>query len=207
MNYYISDLHFGHARLNEKIDCRGFESTEQMDEYMIAQWNSRVKDGDHVFILGDLSVSSQGEEVNQIFHRLKGRKTLLIGNHDTYLQDPAFDKGLLEQAVPYLELQDGRYSLVLSHYPILFYNGQYILDQEGRPKTYMLYGHVHNGPDEQKIREYLKDVRKHPKWNCVLKREGETLCQLINCFCMFSDYIPLTLEEWIVANRNRYRNQ
>ena len=26
MNYYISDLHFGHARLNEKIDCRGFES-------------------------------------------------------------------------------------------------------------------------------------------------------------------------------------
>lgn len=93
MNYYISDLHFGHARLNEKIDCRGFESTEQMDEYMIAQWNSRVKDGDHVFILGDLSVSSQGEEVNQIFHRLKGRKTLLIGNHDTYLQDPAFDKG------------------------------------------------------------------------------------------------------------------
>ena len=59
MNYYISDLHFGHARLNEKIDCRGFESTEQMDEYMIAQWNSRVKDGDHVFILGDLSVSSQ----------------------------------------------------------------------------------------------------------------------------------------------------
>lgn len=120
MNYYISDLHFGHARLNEKIDCRGFESTEQMDEYMIAQWNSRVKDGDHVFILGDLSVSSQGEEVNQIFHRLKGRKTLLIGNHDTYLQDPAFDKGLLEQAVPYLELQDGRYSLVLSLYRFFF---------------------------------------------------------------------------------------
>ena len=118
MNYYISDLHFGHARLNEKIDCRGFESTEQMDEYMVAQWNSRVKDGDHVFILGDLSVSSQGEEVNRILHRLKGRKTLLIGNHDTYLQDPAFDKGLLEQAVPYLELQDGRYSLVLSHYPM-----------------------------------------------------------------------------------------
>ena len=41
MNYYISDLHFGHARLNEKIDGRGFESIEQMDEYMIAQWNSR----------------------------------------------------------------------------------------------------------------------------------------------------------------------
>ena len=36
MNYYISDLHFGHARLNEKIDCRGFESTEQMDPIMQA---------------------------------------------------------------------------------------------------------------------------------------------------------------------------
>ncbi len=87
-----------------------------------------------------------------------------------------------------------------------FYNGQYILDQEATAKDHMLYGHVHNGPDEQKIREYLKDVRKHPKWNCVLKREDETPCQ-INCFCMFSDYIPLDTGRVDCGEPNRYRNQ
>ena len=28
-------------------------------------------------------------------------------------------------------------------------------------------------------------------------------CQMINCFCMFSDYIPLTLDEWIEVDRKR----
>ena len=35
MKYYISDLHFGHARINDRIDHRGFETVEDMDAYMI----------------------------------------------------------------------------------------------------------------------------------------------------------------------------
>ena len=34
MNYYISDHHFGHVRMNSDIDCRGFADVEAMDEYM-----------------------------------------------------------------------------------------------------------------------------------------------------------------------------
>lgn len=79
MNYYISDLHFGHARMNDRIDHRGFKTVEDMDAYMIAQWNSRVKDEDEVFILGDLTISSDGKVVNQLLGRLHGRKTLLVG--------------------------------------------------------------------------------------------------------------------------------
>ena len=26
---------------------------------------------------------------------------------------------------------------------------------------------------------------------------------MINCFCMYSDYTPLTLDEWIEADRKR----
>ena len=26
---------------------------------------------------------------------------------------------------------------------------------------------------------------------------------MINCFCMFSDYVPLTLDEWIQADKKR----
>ena len=34
MRYYIADLHFGHASLNNRMDNRKFESVEAMDEYM-----------------------------------------------------------------------------------------------------------------------------------------------------------------------------
>ena len=28
-------------------------------------------------------------------------------------------------------------------------------------------------------------------------------CNMINCFCMFSDYQPMTLDEWIEIDRKR----
>ena len=33
MRYYIADLHFCHENLNTRMDCRGFESGEAMNEY------------------------------------------------------------------------------------------------------------------------------------------------------------------------------
>ena len=35
MRYYISNLHFFHENMNTKMDKRGFESVEAMNEYMI----------------------------------------------------------------------------------------------------------------------------------------------------------------------------
>ena len=41
----------------------------------------------------------------------------------------------------------------------------------------------------------------------ILKRDGSEYknipCHMINCFCMFSDYEPLTLDEWIENDRCR----
>ena len=203
MKYYISDLHFGHARINDRIDHRGFETVEDMDAYMISQWNLRVKDEDEVFILGDLTISSDGEEVNRLLGGLRGRKTLLIGNHDSYLADPVFRPELFEQITPYLEMEDSGRRVVLSHYPIMFYNGQYRRSRDGQPKTYMLYGHVHNGPDELAVMEYQKNMQKHQRENLFTGKMEPVPCQMINCFCMFSDYVPLTLDEWIQTDKMR----
>ena len=203
MNYYISDLHFGHARMNDRIDHRGFKTVEDMDAYMIAQWNSRVKDEDEVFILGDLTISSDGKVVNQLLGRLHGRKTLLVGNHDSYLADPAFRPELFEQITPYLETEDAGRNVVLSNYPIMFYNRQYCRNAAGQPKTYMLYGHVHNGPDEAVIMEYQKTMQSHQRENIITGKKETVPSQMINCFCMFSDYVPLTLDEWIQTDKMR----
>ena len=60
MRYYIADLHFCHSNLNQRMDRRGFEDANAMNEYMIRQWNSRV------------------------------RKYLIVGNHDRYLDNNSF---------------------------------------------------------------------------------------------------------------------
>ena len=43
MRYYIADSHFFHGNLNTKMDHRGFESMEAMNQYILKQWNSRFR--------------------------------------------------------------------------------------------------------------------------------------------------------------------
>ena len=159
MRYYIADLHFCHSNLNQRMDHRGFESGEAMNEYMIKQWNSRVRNGDEVVILGDFCLSRDIAEVNRILGRLMGKKYLIIGNHDRYLEKKGFDRSQFKWIEHYKELNDNKRKIILSHYPIMCYNGQY--------------------------------------------RRNGIPCQMINCFCMFSDYVPLTLDEWIQLDKKR----
>ena len=48
MKYYISDLHFFHNNVNLHMDMRGFEDLTHMHEYMVKQWNSKVRENDEV---------------------------------------------------------------------------------------------------------------------------------------------------------------
>ena len=65
----------------------------------------------------------------------------------------------------------------------------------------MLHGHIHNSPDVGLVEEY-KEITKDYK-RVVYKNEDlmSTPIQMINCFCVYSDYIPLTLDEWIEKER------
>lgn len=203
MRYYISDLHFCHRNLNHYMDRRGFESGEAMNEYMISQWNSRVKPGDEVVVLGDFCLSKSGQEVNDILARLKGKKYLITGNHDRFLNDKEFNPKLFKWIEPYKELNDNKRKIILSHYPIMCYNGQYRRDGDGNPKVFMLYGHVHNTYDEYLLNGFQNQTRQCQRQVRGSKEMVNIPCQMINCFCMFSDYIPLTLDEWIEVDRKR----
>jgi calcineurin-like phosphoesterase family protein len=61
----------------------------EMNEAIIRNWNAVVSDDDDVYILGDFGMSSRSVEV--ILPRLKGRKHLILGNHD--FPHPAHSKG------------------------------------------------------------------------------------------------------------------
>lgn len=202
MRYYISDLHFYHRNMNTSMDNRGFSDVDEMNEYMISQWNSKVRRNDEVVILGDFSIE-KGEKTNEILRRLKGKKYLIIGNHDNYLRDKSFDQSLFKWIEPYKELNDNKKKVILSHYPIFCYNGQYRVDEEERPKVYMLYGHVHNTYDEQLVNYFQNITRKQQRLVYKSAKVRPIPCNMINCFCMFSNYIPLTLEEWIEVDAKR----
>ena len=80
MNYYISDLHFGHKNIIA-FDNRPFKTVEEMDEVLISNWNQTVSEGDHVYILGDLCWG-KAKDWPAVLERLSGNKHLIRGNHD-----------------------------------------------------------------------------------------------------------------------------
>ena len=201
MRYYIADPHFFHGALNTKMDRRGFESVEAMNEYMLRQWNRKVRKNDEVVILGDLSWG-KAEETNELLERLNGRLYLIQGNHDRFLKNKDYNAGRFVWIKPYEELRDNKRKVILCHYPIMCYNGQYRVDENGNPKVYMLYGHVHDTQDQRLLERFQAITRE----TASVSPDGtarQIPCNMINCFCMYSDYVPLTLDEWIACEKRR----
>ena len=198
MRYYIADCHFFHGSLNYQMDNRGFADAEEMNAYMIAQWNKKVRWNDEVVILGDFSLG-KAEETNRVLEQLNGFLYLIEGNHDRFGHAKGYNAARFKWIRPYAELSDEKRKVVLSHYPVFCYNGQYRVDH---PRTYMLYGHVHNTWDEELMLEARALARRQIRHT----REGTEYslpCQMINCFCMYSDYTPLTVDEWIEVDKRR----
>ena len=117
--------------------------------------------------------------------------------------DRKFDTKLFHWIKPYEELKDNKRKVVLSHYPIFCYNGQYRKKPDGQTITYMLYGHVHDTHDEQLVNQFIEITKQTKVMSEGLTEPAPIPCNMINCFCMFSDYIPLTLDEWIVVDAQR----
>lgn len=203
MRYYIADLHFYHGAMNDRMDCRGFSSVEEMNEYMIGKWNGKVRENDEVVIIGDLSWGN-AEETSQLTRRLNGRLYLIQGNHDGFVSKTTMDMSRFEWVKPYEELYDNKRKVVLCHYPIICYNGQYRLDENGNPRTYMLYGHVHDSRDQRLVEQFQEIIRATVVRNAQ-GHERMIPCNMINCFCQYSDYEPLTLDEWIACDEKRRR--
>lgn len=80
MRYFISDTHFGHARIIELCN-RPFSDYTEMDWKIVDNWNSTVGPDDEVFHLGDVALGPW-VRWHDILTGLNGFKTLVVGNHD-----------------------------------------------------------------------------------------------------------------------------
>lgn len=181
MNYFISDLHFGHK------DCMAFDNRpflfiEDNDNAIIGNWNNTVGIDDDVYLLGDISWYNSTKTI-EIFNNLNGNIHLIKGNHDTKLLRNRELQQRFCEITDYkeLSLEDGKI-IVLCHYPIPCFNKHYY-------GSYHLYGHVHTGFEDN-----MMEQTKIQMVNLYGKP-----CNMYNVGCMkdYMGYTPRTLEEII----------
>ena len=106
---------FGHTNVI-KYDGRPFKTAKEMDDTIIANWNSVVKDGDTVYHLGDFAFA-EVKRVEEILRCLNGNKVFIFGNHDRVMHDAAIKKHFSFMTTYYELKQDGE-MIVLFHYPV-----------------------------------------------------------------------------------------
>lgn len=128
--WFTSDHHFGHKRIID-LARRPFTSVEEMDEEMIRRWNALVGPGDTVYHLGDFAFANH----TPYLKRLKGRKRLILGNHDHSKQVKKTEGWSTIDSLLHITLPD-KTPVVLCHYAMRVWNGS----QHG---AIHLFGHSH----------------------------------------------------------------
>lgn len=158
--FFTSDLHIGHFNIMKycpnRLSAVGLtldqalgdkhKAINLMNEYILDTWNSTVKDNDEVYVLGDCKLS--GSEWNEkVLSKLKGKKHLILGNHDK-------DKGMFSlfesvnnmgemvfshQEFPFLNKEG--LGIVMCHYPMLTWHHR-------SWGWVQLHGHCHGSIDE-----------------------------------------------------------
>jgi len=136
MIFFTADTHFCHSNIIN-LCGRPFAELEQMNNALVKNWNSCIKNDDEIYILGDFIFKGNGTDANNILRRLNGIKYLIKGNHDKFLEDETFDKSNFEWIKDYFVLDYKKIKIILFHYPIFEWQGYF-------GDAIHLYGHVHN---------------------------------------------------------------
>jgi calcineurin-like phosphoesterase family protein len=167
--FVTADTHFGHSKSLSFIQpdgspLRPFDSVEEMDETMVANWNAVVGPRDTVYHLGDVVIPRASLK---ILDRLNGRKILVRGNHD---QGPLKDFSRYFEDVRGAFFHPGdstmRGGLIFTHIPV-------------HPSC--LTGH------------YLGNVHGHLHCHQIIT-DGEVDRRYYNCCVERNDFAPVPLE-------------
>lgn len=138
--FFIGDTHFNHKYMLHRGTRKKFDTMEEHDEHIVAQWNSIVKPADTVYHLGDVGVG-ESSSIMDLIDRCNGKKILILGNHD-YLN--------ILDYVPHFENIHGVLRLEkfwISHVPLH--------PQEFFAMKWNIHGHIHDSkkivPDDRYI--------------------------------------------------------
>lgn len=130
--WFIGDTHFNHKNIIQYCN-RPFPSVDEMNETLITNWNKVVGKEDRVFMMGDFALCGK-DKIIEIGQRLKGRKILLLGNHDGASLNTYYEAGFeMVSRFPILFKE----FFILSHKPQnIQENGMYV----------NIFAHIHTNP-------------------------------------------------------------
>lgn len=131
--YVFSDPHF----YSESIIFNGqrpFANAAEMNQALINNYNAVVQKQDIVYWLGDVMYGATKERVSNILKQLRGRKFLIMGNHDrnhsaTWWLSCGFEK------VYSHPIYDAENYIMLSHEPLPEFGEMHPIAN--------IHGHIH----------------------------------------------------------------
>ncbi|MDD3831639.1 MAG: metallophosphoesterase family protein [Clostridia bacterium] len=152
-----------------------------MDEALISNWNARITNADTVYIIGDLLWKTSRAE--EYLSRLKGKKILVTGNHDSSLLNNEIAAKYCKEIHSFLECHIDGHQTTLCHYPMVEWKGS---RKEGTSKLgYLIYGHIHGN---------IKYEYKHLF----------SLPNALNAGVDINGYVPVTFDELTENNAKYY---
>ncbi|MBR3298155.1 MAG: metallophosphoesterase [Clostridia bacterium] len=171
MIYFIADTHFGHENIIKSCG-RPFTCANEMNEALISNWNERVKLTDSVYVIGDMFFRCR--EPESILKRLRGKKHLIVGNHDADWMKKVDMNKYFRSVNPMIEMSDGAHAITLCHYPLLSWNHE--------KRSFMIHGHIHNTTDLD-------------FWPLLVSREN-----VLNAGVDINGFRPVTFNELMANN-------
>ena len=149
--YFWSDTHFNHKCPHWEVPlwkARGFNSVEEHNEGLILRWNDTCNENSTFFHLGDFIFGYDSiQNFKEIIRRVRFKELYIMpGNHFSgwkqvfeEQRNNVWNVDGIKRVIfvpNYLETCINGQPIVMSHYPILSFNGQ-------SKNSFCIYGHVH----------------------------------------------------------------
>lgn len=145
--WFMSDLHYNHLNIM-KFCKRPYDTIEEMNDYIVGELTKKLGENDILFDLGDMIWKESYEDIELFGNLLPKESYKIMGNHDSLATYQREQKKYWRIITDLLDVQviykGERIKLVLSHYPILDWNGKY-------HGSINLHGHSHGNNDPENV--------------------------------------------------------
>lgn len=183
-SYFTSDWHLGHKNIIG-MGGRPFSTIEEMDKTIIDNVLSKVKRGDSLYFLGDLTFNKGLIEPTLKLFKKEGIDFFwIVGNHDYKFPFTKYAH-LCKVITPnhIFRSEDSNVTTIihLNHFPLRIWQRSYA-------NSFHLYGHIHKFSIEKEV---IQDIPY-----------GKSL----NVNVEFNDFMPYSLEDIVEEMAKRPNN-